>query len=87
MALRTGSFLVIRGIFDDKLLAEINIANKDALNARAMSRIASGRVFKPTGPGGSSDFKKPRSDNQQFRRGARAFWAEPRGVRVFFPGP
>ena len=49
MALRTGSFLGLKGIFDDKLLSEINVANKDALNARAMSRIASGRVFKSTG--------------------------------------
>ena len=71
IALRTGSFLGLKGIFDDKLLSEINVANKDALNARAMSRIASGRVFKSTGRGDFGDYNKNRSDNQHFRRGAR----------------
>ena len=45
ITLRSGNFLGSKGIFCEKVLADINIANKDLLNAKAMSRLASGRPF------------------------------------------
>ena len=73
ISLRTGPFLDVRGIFNEKMLAEINVANRDALNARAMSRLASVRLFKAGYNGGRKDQKSQpqRSNNFPGHRGAR----------------
>ena len=67
--LRSGSIIGAKRIFSEKLLSEINTSNKDSLQARAFSRLATGRFFQQGNNYNNKQHDRGKQSTNNFQRG------------------